>query len=308
MTTATGATAIDQAKLEAFVGQAVVDMGAATSGLLLDIGDRLGLYEAMAGAGRPQGRAGGRRAPPGGTRPGRSSRDERAEGPSRAASRWPGWVGPPFIEKHPPGCGRLRAETSTSVRFWVGAADPLRLNVCRCGVRMLSEGGVEGEDRPETLAIYGTLLLPGAVAAARAGDRHTAAEYLNEAESMARRLNRDTNLLWTAFGPTNVKIHRVTVAMALGDVQIALDLIPAIDTSGLPVERRARHSLEIANAYSARNKVEEAIGELLLAERRAPEQIHGHIMSHQLVLALRGTGHGKRSRALVDLARRMKTI
>jgi SAM-dependent methyltransferase len=42
---------IDQAKLEAFVGQAVGDMGAAISGLLLHIGDRLGLYKAMAGAG-----------------------------------------------------------------------------------------------------------------------------------------------------------------------------------------------------------------------------------------------------------------
>ena len=42
---------IDQARLEAFVGQAVVDMGAAISGLLLHIGDRLGLYKAMAGAG-----------------------------------------------------------------------------------------------------------------------------------------------------------------------------------------------------------------------------------------------------------------
>ena len=42
---------IDMAKLEAFVGQAVVDMGAAISGLLLHLGDRLGLYKAMAGAG-----------------------------------------------------------------------------------------------------------------------------------------------------------------------------------------------------------------------------------------------------------------
>jgi len=33
------------------VGQAVTDMGAAVSGLLLHIGDRLGLYKAMAGAG-----------------------------------------------------------------------------------------------------------------------------------------------------------------------------------------------------------------------------------------------------------------
>jgi SAM-dependent methyltransferase len=49
--TTTDIPAIDQAKLEAFVGQAVVDMGAAISGLLLHIGDRLGLYKAMAGAG-----------------------------------------------------------------------------------------------------------------------------------------------------------------------------------------------------------------------------------------------------------------
>jgi SAM-dependent methyltransferase len=42
---------IDEARLEAFVGQAAVDMGAAISGLLLHIGDRLGLYKAMAGAG-----------------------------------------------------------------------------------------------------------------------------------------------------------------------------------------------------------------------------------------------------------------
>jgi SAM-dependent methyltransferase len=49
--TTTDIPAIDEAKLEAFVGQAVVDMGAAISGLLLHIGDRLGLYKAMAGAG-----------------------------------------------------------------------------------------------------------------------------------------------------------------------------------------------------------------------------------------------------------------
>ncbi len=43
--------AVDEAKLGAFVGQAVTDMGAAISGLLLHLGDRLGLYKAMAGAG-----------------------------------------------------------------------------------------------------------------------------------------------------------------------------------------------------------------------------------------------------------------
>ncbi|HEY3872202.1 MAG TPA: class I SAM-dependent methyltransferase [Actinocrinis sp.] len=49
--TTTQIPVIDEVRLEAFVGQAVADMGAAISGLLLHLGDRLGLYKAMAGAG-----------------------------------------------------------------------------------------------------------------------------------------------------------------------------------------------------------------------------------------------------------------
>ena len=44
-------TEIDPQKLDAFLGRAVNDMGAAMSGLLVVMGDRLGLYKAMAGAG-----------------------------------------------------------------------------------------------------------------------------------------------------------------------------------------------------------------------------------------------------------------
>src|SRR4051812_22514772 len=51
MTALDSRPAIDDAKLETFVHQAVVDMAATISGLLLHVGDRLGLYKAMAGAG-----------------------------------------------------------------------------------------------------------------------------------------------------------------------------------------------------------------------------------------------------------------
>jgi SAM-dependent methyltransferase len=44
-------TGIDEAKLEAFMGQAVSDMGAIISAPLMLIGEKLGLYRAMAGAG-----------------------------------------------------------------------------------------------------------------------------------------------------------------------------------------------------------------------------------------------------------------
>ena len=41
-------TTIDEAKLEAFMGQFVADMGAAATAPLVLIGDKLGLYRAMA--------------------------------------------------------------------------------------------------------------------------------------------------------------------------------------------------------------------------------------------------------------------
>jgi Rv2258c-like winged HTH domain len=46
-----GATAIDEGKLEAFMGRVVGDMGAIISAPLMIIGEKLGLYRAMAGAG-----------------------------------------------------------------------------------------------------------------------------------------------------------------------------------------------------------------------------------------------------------------
>ena len=43
--------AISEAKLHEFMGKAVGDIGAAMSAALVVIGDKLGLYKAMAGAG-----------------------------------------------------------------------------------------------------------------------------------------------------------------------------------------------------------------------------------------------------------------
>src|SRR5689334_6307951 len=51
MATATAAPAFDPAKLDAFMGKAVLDMGAAMHAALVVIGDKVGLYRAMAGAG-----------------------------------------------------------------------------------------------------------------------------------------------------------------------------------------------------------------------------------------------------------------
>ncbi|MFI7548026.1 hypothetical protein [Actinoplanes sp. NPDC049599] len=108
-----------------------------------------------------------------------------------------------------------------------------------------------GDATPELLSVYGTLLLGGSVAAACASDAGTARTFLTAADDAATRLGEDANHLWTAFGPTNVAIHRVAAAGELGDFQVAIDLGPSLDTASLPMERRVRHALEVS-AHTAR--------------------------------------------------------
>lgn len=42
--------AVDEAKLNAFVGRMLGDLGALTNSVLVNIGDRLGLYKALVGS------------------------------------------------------------------------------------------------------------------------------------------------------------------------------------------------------------------------------------------------------------------
>ncbi|MFF7737281.1 helix-turn-helix domain-containing protein [Streptomyces sp. NPDC007984] len=165
-----------------------------------------------------------------------------------------------------------------------------------------------GTANDEYLSVYGTLFLAGAMAASRAEDRATTRSFLREADEAAQRLGTDANHLWTAFGPTNVAIHRVATAGELGDMQIAADLGQRIDTSDLPVERRVRHSLEVARALSAWNRTDEALAILLDAEQAAPEQVRHHYLSRELVIGwIRGTRR-RPSQPVVDLARRLRVV
>jgi transcriptional regulator with XRE-family HTH domain len=158
------------------------------------------------------------------------------------------------------------------------------------------------------LSIYGTLFLTGAMAAARSEDRATTRTFLAEADQAAQRLGADGNHMWTAFGPTNVAIHRVATAAELGDMQVAMDLGPGVDTSGLPTERRTRHNLEMARAFSARNRVDEALEFILQAEAWAPEQVRSHYLARELVLGWVRNQRGRPSRPMADLAQRLHVV
>ncbi len=59
MTTIEAPVALDPEKLEQFVFRAVEEVGATLNTALVVMGDKLGLYRALAGAGRPDARRAG---------------------------------------------------------------------------------------------------------------------------------------------------------------------------------------------------------------------------------------------------------
>ncbi len=137
---------------------------------------------------------------------------------------------------------------------------------------------------PESLSVYGSLLLRGAIAAAQHGNRGTAHELLGEADGAGRRLGIDGNLPWTAFGPTNAKQHRVNIAVTLGDAGTAIDVARGIDLNKIDVtERKAALLIDTARAFHQWGKHEKALLTLRVAEQTAPEEVSSRPSVHRLV-------------------------
>lgn len=156
---------------------------------------------------------------------------------------------------------------------------------------------------PDRLSVYGCLHLIAALAAAHTNNHDLAAEHLAEADRAATRLGGDANHVWSAFGPTNVAIHNVSVSVELDDISSALQLGPTLNTRGLPVERRVRHLIEVARAFERARRLDDAIDSLIKAEKLAPEQVHHHRLSRLLVMTM--VRRNRPSRQTVGLAHRM---
>ncbi|GAA3827859.1 helix-turn-helix domain-containing protein [Streptomyces phyllanthi] len=152
---------------------------------------------------------------------------------------------------------------------------------------------------PSALSLYGTLFLNGAVAAARMRNRALADHMMGKAQEAAVRIGGDLNEMWTSFGPSNVAIHYLALALEFEDIQLAADLAPRIRTAGLPLERRARARLDVARAYAEAGRTDDAADELKRAYQAAPEQIRAHEFSRELVRRLHKIS---RRRDVQDLA------
>jgi hypothetical protein len=143
---------------------------------------------------------------------------------------------------------------------------------------------------PESLSVYGSLLLRGSVAAAQRGTRGTAHEMLDEADEAAKRLGVDGNYRWTAFGPVNSRLHRVNIAVTLGDAGTAIDVARGVDLNRLTVtERKASLLIDVARAFLQWGRHEKAYIALRTAEATAHEEVSGRPSVHRLLGQLRAT-------------------
>ena len=159
-------------------------------------------------------------------------------------------------------------------------------------------------DDPALVSVTGALWLIAAVIAARRTDKWEADRRLAEASALAGLLGHDANYAWTAFGPTNVAIHRVSVAAELGDPAAALEAAAEVDLDALPgglLSRRAQVSLDLAWAQAQRRRDAEATLNLLAAEKAAPEAVAQNVMAREIMremLARAKRGNGNALQAL----------
>ncbi|MHA6630907.1 helix-turn-helix domain-containing protein [Pseudonocardia sichuanensis] len=162
-------------------------------------------------------------------------------------------------------------------------------------------------DDPAVCSVAGALWLIAAVAAARRIDAAVAEERLGRAERLAEQLGEDTNHRWTAFGPTNVAIHRVSVAVELGDAPAALAAAEGVDLDRLPEglhSRRVQVQLDIAWAQAQRRRDAEALVALLEVERAAPQVTRRNAIARDTIRQLLARARGTSGAAVRGLAHR----
>jgi tetratricopeptide (TPR) repeat protein len=142
---------------------------------------------------------------------------------------------------------------------------------------------IADERNPQAMSLSGGLTLQRAFIAARVNDADTAYSLRQQAARIAGELGDGRNDFNTEFGPANVGLYEIAIAVELGDAGRALRVAAAVDTSRLSPERRARMLIDVARAHAQRRQVIEAVTALREAEDITPEQVRSHELVRQLV-------------------------
>jgi transcriptional regulator with XRE-family HTH domain len=159
------------------------------------------------------------------------------------------------------------------------------------GMRLLDRAGRQIEDslsdHPAALSVLGTIHLRTAIMAARGGRASPAWDGVSRAREVSSRIGRDTRDYGLLFGPSNVAIHEVAVAVELGDADEAIRrgahlALPA----GLPRERSSHHYIDLSRAWLWQRDHAKALASVVRAEQLAPQRTRYHPMARETVTRL----------------------
>ena len=124
------------------------------------------------------------------------------------------------------------------------------------------------------ISLVGSSALLLAVLHARDANADAAEQCLIVARRLAGVLGGDSNYHDTEFGPTNVAMHAVGIAVELGNGQQALDrAVHVRQAEQLSPERQARYLVDIARAHLLTRSGRDALLALVKAERIAAEEL-----------------------------------
>jgi hypothetical protein len=149
-----------------------------------------------------------------------------------------------------------------------------------------ARAGIVSSSTPEAISIRGSLALVAAIAAARRDDRREVLAQLRQASQLADELGEDRNDHWTAFGPSNVRIHATSAAVELGDPNEALIHGETVEVDALApglLGRRSQVHIDLAWAYGQQRNDPATVLSLLEAERIAPEAIRFNVVARELL-------------------------
>ncbi|MFD0637673.1 hypothetical protein ACFQ9X_45040 [Catenulispora yoronensis] len=155
--------------------------------------------------------------------------------------------------------------------------------------------GAIGEPRSDAQAsVWGSLQLRAAITAALSSDETEAWQRIALAAETAERIGDGCDPYKLCFGPANVAIHGVAVAVEVRDGARAVQLASQVRMPpNFPASRRGRFHLDFARGWIYYGGYEQALNEIERAERIAPLLVRNNPVAKAAVRSL--LSHERRS-------------
>ncbi|WP_269857869.1 helix-turn-helix domain-containing protein [Streptomyces sp. RPT161] len=160
------------------------------------------------------------------------------------------------------------------------------------GMRLLDRiRGDLGDDiarmEPAMLSVYGAAHLRSAMFAARASNTQAAWDHISAARDTARVLGGEANHYGLEFGPTNVDIHALGVAVELYDGPRVARLAETTRLpAGIAPVRAGRWYMDLAKGWLDCGHRDNAIAAIAAARKVSPEQARNHPQVRETVRTL----------------------